>query len=193
MSRYCGHSLIKSRQDSLTSQRLDFHSLSVFYNHNNNNNFSSHTFSSPSTTASHETPHSTLEPSSINSAKAHHSNKPTTTATTATTIDENTEKFSLLGKIKRFIKTYGFMGLFLYFFMYFSTLGFLFVILHQNILPTRQVLEFLSENGFRSFIGDSEKLETSQKYANFVLAYIVNRLLEPIRLVMTYRWTPKVS
>ncbi|KAG2373351.1 hypothetical protein C9374_012217 [Naegleria lovaniensis] len=192
-------------QSTLRSSRLIFHTNTASHNkillapsvfghpsirnfHVCNNNNNNHPVTATTQSTSSES-NITSESSILTSTTKTLNNNSVTTGVNAST----EEKLSLLGKIKRFIKEHGFMGLFLYFSMYFSTLGLLFVILQQGLLPTRAVLEWLSENGFRSFIGDSEKLDSSQKYANFVLAYIVNRLLEPIRLVMTYRMTPKVS
>jgi len=102
------------------------------------------------------------------------------------------EKQTLVTRVKGFLKKYGAVGLIFYFGMYFSTLGALYLVFQQGLLPTREVLIWLSERGFEKWI-DPERISSSQKYANFAVAYILNRCLEPIRLYMTYFLTPKVS
>ncbi|EFC45721.1 predicted protein [Naegleria gruberi] len=98
-------------------------------------------------------------------------------------------KKTLLEKIKEFIKNYGATGLIFYFSQYFATLGCLYLLFQNGLLPTRAVMEYLIQLN----LIDATKIDQSEKYANFAVAYIVNRLLEPFRLIATYKYAPKIQ
>lgn len=108
-----------------------------------------------------------------------------------TTEAEIRSQEGVLPKVKRFIKKYGILGVVLYFAVYFITLGSLFLVFQQGLFATKDVLQWLHNNGLDKYI-DLNDLKKSEKYANLGVAWVLTKFTEPLRLAITVAITPSV-
>nr|CAG4715986.1 unnamed protein product [Naegleria fowleri] len=108
-----------------------------------------------------------------------------------TTEGEIRSQEGIIAKLKRFVKKYGILGVVIYLGIYVLTLGTLFLLLQEGFLATKDVLAWLHNSGFDKYI-DMNDLKKSERNANFVVAWVLTKFTEPVRMAVTLAITPYI-
>ncbi len=105
----------------------------------------------------------------------------------------NNKKISKWKSLKQKIKTYGLFGLYFYIFSYIATFGFFYLLTKLKIINSDKFFfkaqewgleKYVDIKGIRDYIGP--------KYADLVVAVIINEVCEVIRLPLVVALLPKL-
>lgn len=116
-------------------------------------------------------------------------------ATPHKTMDERREQLRENAKesvhgIKKLWKKYGMYGVGIYFGVYFGTIGLFYLALSSSLVSAKDAIFVFKTLGVDRFM---DLTELNPKAGNFALAWILTKLVEPLRLGFTILITPPIS
>mmetsp|Transcript_8916 Transcript_8916/g.32904 ORF Transcript_8916/g.32904 Transcript_8916/m.32904 type:complete len:290 (-) Transcript_8916:2101-2970(-) len=93
-------------------------------------------------------------------------------------------------KIKEFIKKYGFLGVLIYFAIYFANIALFFLMIEYGLFKQGDVVQKLKDWGLGKHF-DVEKTLNGKK-SSLALAWILTKFTEPLRMMITVSIVPSI-
>jgi hypothetical protein len=92
-------------------------------------------------------------------------------------------------KITQFLKEYGAIGVTVHFSLYFFTWACMYIAIDYGLITVDDVKKWIKKLKLDAYI-DTNKLENTKRATSIALAWILTKLTQPLRIMLTIGVTP---